>query len=209
MKYYLGIITIGFALLLGGCNEEEAKVDAAPEAAISQIDVQEGALEESFDLKIVSQGRDLPKAPQAYEESLTIRASTGEDIDYRLALALTPKEQSKGMMNRNFMPTDFGMLFVFEEPYVHGFWMKNVLVPLDMLFIADDGRIHHIHAMAEPLALDSIRANDPSRAVLEIAGGQAAERGIKVGDYVMHDAFKAPQAPVANEPEAAQDPAQE
>jgi uncharacterized protein len=82
------------------------------------------------------------------------------------------------------------MLFDFyrEQPVV--FWMKNTLIPLDMVFIAADGTIRHVHANAVPLSTDTIPSEAAVRCVLEINGGSARLLGIKAGDTVKHPIFK-------------------
>jgi hypothetical protein len=82
-----------------------------------------------------------------------------------------------------------GMLFDFFQEMPVSFWMKNTLIPLDILFIAGDGTIKNIHANAVPLSTDPIPSNFPARAVLEINGGSAALLGIKPGDKVKHPIF--------------------
>ena len=87
-------------------------------------------------------------------------------------------------MNRESVAPDRGMIFPYDPPQVASFWMKNTLIPLDMIFIGADGRIAHIGANTVPLSLDPVSSNGPVAAVLEIAGGRAAELGIQVGDRV-------------------------
>jgi hypothetical protein len=86
-------------------------------------------------------------------------------------------------MFRRELPEDRGMLFVFEEEGEHPFWMKDTLIPLDMIFIDAKGRITGIAARAQPLSLE-LRAAGRSRYVLEVVGGWAAERGVRPGDRV-------------------------
>ena len=81
------------------------------------------------------------------------------------------------------------MLFDFYQEMPVSFWMKNTLIPLDMVFIAGDGTVKHIHANAVPLSTDAIPSEFPVRAVLEINGGSAALLGIKPGDKVKHPIF--------------------
>ena len=76
------------------------------------------------------------------------------------------------------------MIFPFEPARDASFWMKNTLIPLDMIFIRQDGSIANIAADTVPLSLDPVRSEGPVKAVLEIAGGRAAELGIKPGDKV-------------------------
>jgi uncharacterized membrane protein (UPF0127 family) len=105
-------------------------------------------------------------------------------VTFRLELALTPQEQERGLMFRKSLDADAGMLFVskFEGPHV--FWMKNTLIPLDMIFIDDSGRIVGIVERAEPLTLVNRDVGVPSRYVLEVNGGWAEAHGVGAGDLV-------------------------
>ncbi len=87
------------------------------------------------------------------------------------------------------MPTMTGMLFIYESPQIASFWMRNTLIPLDMLFADPSGRITHIHENAVPLDETSILGGDNVLYVLEINGGIARRLGIDVGDVMQHPAF--------------------
>jgi len=113
----------------------------------------------------------------------------GKPVGFDVEVALTPKQQIQGLMNRESMPEDAGMLFMFNKEAERGFWMKNTLIPLDIIFIKQDGRIHHIHSNAKPHDLTSIKSKGPVIAVLEINGGLSQELGIKVGDVIHHPFF--------------------
>lgn len=121
---------------------------------------------------------------------LTIRRASGGDIAFKIELALTPEQQEHGLMFRKEVKPYEGMLFDFGYPRPVSFWMKNTLVPLDMLFIAADGRIVRIAANAKPLSTDTIDSGAPVSGVLEIAGGSALLLGIKPGDLVIHPMFQ-------------------
>jgi len=99
-------------------------------------------------------------------------------------IAATVEDQAYGLMNRAELAPDRGMIFPFEPARDASFWMKNTLIPLDMIFIRQDGSIANIAADTVPLSLDPVRSEGPVKAVLEIAGGRAAELGIKPGDKV-------------------------
>lgn len=114
---------------------------------------------------------------------LTIASSNGEHT-FTAEVARTPEEQAQGLMFRNSVSPDRGMIFPYEPPVQVSFWMKNTLVPLDMVFIGPDGKIGRIVAKTVPMSLDPVPSIDPVSAVLEIAGGRAAELGIKEGDKV-------------------------
>jgi uncharacterized protein len=83
------------------------------------------------------------------------------------------------------MPKDQGMLFVFEHTQPVGFWMKNTILPLDLIFIGDDGKVKAIRK-GEPYSEAVIAPSDPVRFVLELNAGTAAARGIVDGDVMRH-----------------------
>ncbi|MFL5232396.1 MAG: DUF192 domain-containing protein, partial [Microvirga sp.] len=95
----------------------------------------------------------------------------------------------RGLMFRHRLPEDRAMLFDFIDPKPVSMWMKNTYIPLDMLFVAGDGRVVHIAANTKPQSLDVITAGRPVKAVIEVAGGTAARLGIKPGDLVRHPLF--------------------
>jgi hypothetical protein len=105
-------------------------------------------------------------------------------VTVALEVAATPAALERGLMYRTSLAEGHGMLFVFPHEAEHGFWMKNTLIPLDMIFIAGDGRIVGIHAQATPLSTAQIGVGKPSRWVLEVPGGFAARHGIAPGDRV-------------------------
>jgi uncharacterized membrane protein (UPF0127 family) len=108
---------------------------------------------------------------------------------FAIELALTPEEQAQGLMFRRSLAADAGMLFDFGETRDAAFWMKNTLIPLDMLFIDGDGHVADIHERAVPLSEDPIESKVPVRAVLEVNGGTVGRLGIHVGDVVHHAIF--------------------
>lgn len=120
-----------------------------------------------------------PKDPD-----LTIITQDGKRYGYDVEIAITPEQQVKGMMFRTEMDKHFGMLFWFggaEEE--RSFWMKNVVLPLDVLFIDARGKIISIQN-GKPNDTTSLLSNGLAAAALEINGGQAEKRGIKPGDTV-------------------------
>jgi hypothetical protein len=120
--------------------------------------------------------------------SLVIATATGPHR-FEVQLALTPAQQEQGLMFRSKLAPDAGMLFDFGNTAPRGFWMKNTLIPLDMLFIGADGRIVDIHERAVPLSEAVILSAAPARAVLELNGGTVDRLGIKVGDRVSYKGF--------------------
>jgi uncharacterized membrane protein (UPF0127 family) len=113
---------------------------------------------------------------------LTIRSATGVH-NFTVQIAATPEQQEHGLMFVRSLAPDQGMIFPYDPPQDASFWMKNTLIPLDMLFIRADGTIARI-ATAKPLDLSPVPAGEPIAAVLEIAGGRAAELRIREGDKV-------------------------
>ena len=107
-------------------------------------------------------------------------------------VALTPQQRAVGLMNRKEMPTHEGMLFVFEQPGVQCFWMKNTLLPLTAAFIADDGTIVNLADM-KPQTTDSHCSAKPVRYVLEMNQGWFAKRSIQAGAQLRGQPFA--QAP--------------
>ncbi|MCK6417414.1 MAG: DUF192 domain-containing protein [Alphaproteobacteria bacterium] len=124
------------------------------------------------------------------QDTLSIHTQRGETFSFKIELATTPTQHQKGLMNRKALPEDAGMLFVFPGDAKPAFWMKNTLIPLDMLFITKEGTIRHIHHRAQPLDETQITAEYEVRAVLEINGGMADKLGIGVGDTVIYKTFR-------------------
>ena len=103
-----------------------------------------------------------------------------------IEVAETEKEREVGLMNRNSMPADQGMLFDFKQTRLVTMWMKNTYIPLDMVFMDEAGTVTHIAANAQPLSLDIISSRGPVRYVLELNGGAAARYGLRPGDRLEH-----------------------
>lgn len=112
---------------------------------------------------------------------MVVSSATGEHL-FRVELAVTPEEQARGLMFREAMEPDAGMLFLFDPPRRVSFWMKDTLIPLDMIFVDGGGRIVAVEADAEPHSLQPRGPDAVVRAVLEINGGMAEQLGIGVGD---------------------------
>ena len=119
------------------------------------------------------------------QEDLLIQTKSGRVHNFTVELALTPEQRSQGLMHRESMPQDHGMLFDFGEPRPVSMWMRNTPLPLDMLFIQRDGTISHIHRKAVPFSEAIIDSRGPVHFVLELNGGRAAALGIEVGDRAM------------------------
>ena len=127
---------------------------------------------------------DIVCAPDTVE----LRGDWGK-ARFTVEIADDAEEQRVGLMNRPSMPVGSGMLFVYDTPRSLSFWMRNTLIPLDMLFIDAAGVVQHIHHKAIPLDETSIFGGDNLTSVLEINGGLARRMGIKVGSEVRHPSF--------------------
>ena len=110
--------------------------------------------------------------------------SGGKVHRFTAEVARTPEEQAQGLMYRESLAPDRAMLFPYSPPEVASFWMKNTLIPLDMIFIREDGTIARIADNTIPQSLESVTAGEPVAAVLELAGGRSAELGITESDTV-------------------------
>jgi uncharacterized membrane protein (UPF0127 family) len=122
--------------------------------------------------------------PPVPQPRVVVETSAGARHAVDVELARTDRERAKGLMDRTSLPEDGGMLFLFDETSVHSFWMKNTLIPLDMIFIDEDGRIAGIVERAEPRTLTERTVGKPSRYVLEVNGGWSRARGVRAGDRV-------------------------
>jgi len=134
-------------------------------------------------LTLTAMGQDTPQTNLA-----RIKLQAGmHQIDTQVAQ--TPEQRSIGLMFRKDMPQHEGMLFVFEQPGVQCFWMKNTLLPLTAAFVADDGTIVNLADM-KPQTTDSHCSEKPVRFVLEMHQGWFAKKGLKAGSRLSGVAFK-------------------
>lgn len=139
---------------------------------------------------LAAAGAQPATAQQSFAAStVTVETAGAAKLRFKIEMAETQAQQAQGLMFRRQMPLDAGMLFIYSKPQVAAFWMKNTFIPLDMLFIAADGRIVHIHPNATPQSEATITTPLMVKAVLEINGGLAARLGIRAGDIVRHAAF--------------------
>lgn len=104
---------------------------------------------------------------------------------FRIEIAEDAAERARGLMFREQMDDADGMLFVFEETGPVGFWMKNTPLPLDLIFIGEDGRVQAV-LPGEPFSEAGISPGTPVRFVLEVKAGMAEKAGIGEGDRVSH-----------------------
>lgn len=121
-------------------------------------------------------------------EELTLVTATGQH-SVSVEVARGPEAQSLGLMFRTELADGHGMLFPHEVQREAAMWMKNTYIPLDMVFIKSDGRVHRIHRNAKPHSTELIASGGPVAAVLELPAGAADRYGLKAGDRVRHPHF--------------------
>jgi uncharacterized protein len=122
-------------------------------------------------------------------KKISITSYDGKKYDFNVELAVTPEQQARGLMNRTELEKKSGMLFIFPQEQEISFYMKNTLIPLDMIFIKRNGVIHRVHKNAIPNDLTSIPSNGPTYAVLEVIGGLTSELDIREGGIVTGSVF--------------------
>jgi uncharacterized protein len=171
----LSFFGMTFSLWLLGCSAPTVAT-SSPELSTASPSIQVG--------QIQPQGQKLP---------ITARARMG-DVSIQLEVARTPQQQSKGLMFRAALPDNRGMLFPFDPPRPVHFWMKNVPVPLDMVFLRD-GEVKAIAANVPPCTEEPCPIYGPQREieidrVIELRAGRAAELGLKAGDRIEIEFFE-------------------
>ena len=131
----------------------------------------------------------LPMSPAGLSQvPLTVQSANGAHR-FTVEIAATESEQATGLMNRPAMDPNHGMIFPYTPPQEVAFWMKNTLIPLDMIFIRADGRILRIAENTVPLSETLVPSGGPVQAVLEVVAGTAKKLGIAPGDRVAHPIF--------------------
>jgi uncharacterized membrane protein (UPF0127 family) len=177
------LLALGLGIWLMGCSTT-APMNSGNIALISQ---QESTKSPDNQELAENLGQMLPISAKA-------QFANGEVVD--LEVTRTPAEQSLGLMYRRSLPDDRGMLFSFSLPQRVSFWMKNVVIPLDMIFLRD-GVVRAIAANVPPCKQDPCPTYGPDGTidqVIELRGGRATELGIKVGQQVKIE-FLSPSSP--------------
>jgi uncharacterized membrane protein (UPF0127 family) len=118
-------------------------------------------------------------------EPLQIRTDRGLQT-FSVEIADSPTEQEFGLMCRKALAPDRGMLFIFPNQEPRYFWMRNTLIPLDIVYIGGDGKVVSITRSARPLDETPLPSGAPAKYVLELAGGRAAQIGLLPGDRVLY-----------------------
>jgi hypothetical protein len=127
--------------------------------------------------------------PELPKEKLVIITRDGARHEFNVEMAMTPQQQTVGLMFRPTVPADGGMLFDWVTPHASQMWMRNTIAPLDMVFINADGTIRAIVENTVPESLAVIDSRGPVRATLELAAGTTAKLNILVGDKVEQRIF--------------------
>lgn len=133
-------------------------------------------------------GEAVSAKPAGKLETLEIVTSRGR-ARFQVEIAATRPEQERGLMFRKSLAPDRGMLFTYAKPQPAAFWMKNTLIPLDIIYIAPNGRVLSIVRNAQPHSETPMPSGGVILGVLEIAGGRAAQLGLLPGDRVLHRIF--------------------
>lgn len=129
----------------------------------------------------------VAQEPVTFEtDELRIETEDGRVYPFAIELAISPEQQRRGLMFRDHLADDAGMLFLNTDDRIRRFWMKNTFIPLDILFIRADGTIANIARMTEPESERLIKSTGPVRAVLELRGGLTRELSISAGDRVVY-----------------------
>jgi len=122
-------------------------------------------------------------------DRLVVVSADGTRHEFNVELAVTPSQRSRGLMFRPALAADAGMLFLFDREAPRTFWMKDTIVPLDIIFLDKSGRVVSVAADATPYSTDPIPSGAPAAGVLEVAAGTSARLGVDETAYVEYRAF--------------------
>lgn len=129
-------------------------------------------------------GSALEQSEAGLEQTRLCVTSGKKTHAFTVEIARTSLQQNRGLMFRTALADDKGMIFPFTETRIASFWMKNTVIPLDIIFVRENGTIENIAANTTPYSTDPVGSTAPVAAVLELRGGLAAQLGIKPGDTV-------------------------
>ncbi len=160
-------LIIGFALALAACSSQAGETVAATPTQAAAPAAEPG------------------RHPISGLEVIPLTISQNGTVHrFEVEVARTTQEQARGLMFREQMGADEGMIFPYDPPQGLSFWMRNTVLPLDIIFIGPDHRIINVHERTEPYSLDSRRSGGPAIAALELNGGRTAELGFTPGALV-------------------------
>jgi uncharacterized membrane protein (UPF0127 family) len=129
-------------------------------------------------------GEPREASPAGLEQVELCIESADKTRSFTVEIAASPAQQSRGLMFRTELADDKGMIFPLAQTRMASFWMKNTVIPLDIIFILPDGRIENIVENTIPYSLDPVESTAQVAAVLELRGGLTSELGIQAGDKV-------------------------
>jgi uncharacterized membrane protein (UPF0127 family) len=132
-----------------------------------------------------------PASVAANTGTLVLKTDSGPH-SFNIEIATTDRERRLGLMYRRTLADDAGMLFLYEQPQPVAMWMKNTIIPLDMIFIDPAGRVHRIEKHAEPFSTDLISSDGIVVGILEVKAGTADKIGLKRGDEVIYPGLGTP-----------------
>jgi uncharacterized membrane protein (UPF0127 family) len=128
------------------------------------------------------------EAPAPRQDTIVIESAEGAQL-LSVEIADTPALRERGLMFRQRVPEDRGMLFLYEVVQPVAMWMKNTYIPLDMAFVRADGTVARLVEGTEPYSLETIESREPVAAVLEVAAGVGRKLGLKPGARIRHGFF--------------------
>jgi uncharacterized membrane protein (UPF0127 family) len=126
-----------------------------------------------------------PGTTAAGNGTLVLKTDSGPH-SFTIELATTPGERALGLMYRRALPADAGMLFLYDQPQPLSMWMRNTILPLDMIFIGANGKVHRIESHTEPFSTQLISSEGDVQGVLEVNAGTAEAIRLKAGDEVVY-----------------------
>ena len=179
------------ALLLAACARESAPASEPVDSPSASPAAAAPVLPATAPQPGLPLPPDAPRVTPGPVEPLEVVTARGP-VRFQVEIADTAAEREQGLMWRASMPVDRGMLFDFPVEAEQGFWMRNTYIPLDIIFIRADGRIHSIARSTMPLSEALVPSGGPVKAVLEINGGLSERLGILPGDQVRHRIFPSP-----------------
>ena len=171
------VLATFFVVVVAACSSPTADVDARPEPSTPRAVSPSGS-------------RDAPPRLDLEHGVVVVVTDSGEQR-FRVEVAIKDNERQRGLMYRDHLDDDEGMVFVFERQQHLSFWMKNTWIPLDMLFIDDDLKVVGIVENAEPLTLSGRGVDGSSRFVLELKGGTSSSLGLHAGQSVRFEGIDA------------------
>lgn len=158
-----GLAGIAAIAMLAACSTQAATENASAPAP------QEASVHAQSGLEVVP---------------LTVTTQSGQEHSFRVEVAASSEDQRQGLMFRTSMGADEGMIFPLAQVRMASFWMRNTVIPLDIIFVGPDNRILNIAENTTPYSEESVPSIGPAAAVLELNGGRSAELGIAAGDLV-------------------------